>query len=258
MSELELAIRDLVVANRILAHESIVDAYGHVSVRHPHDPERYLLSCSRSPELVQRGDIMEFKLDGTPVGGDTRVPYLERFIHGGIYEARPDMNAVVHSHAEDVLPFGIAPTPLRPVIHSGGFMGARAPVWDIRDRFGDTNLLVVNMEQGRDLAQCLASNRVVLMRGHGFAVAGTVLRDVVRIAVYLPRNARVLVTAMRLGEVKGLSPGEIERRMAMKPDAPEAWRAWEYWATRAGCGDMLAARPRGVRKRPAKTRRRGR
>ena len=198
MSERDLAVRDLVIANRILANEDVVDAYGHVSVRHPRNPERYLLSRSRSPELVERGDIMEFSLDGKPVGDDARPPYLERFIHGAIYAARPDILAVVHSHAEDVLPFSITRTPLRPVVHSASFIGARIPVWDIRDNFGDTNLLVANMAQGRDLARCLGEDRVVLMRGHGFAAAGRALAEVVRIAVYMPRTARVLMNALRL------------------------------------------------------------
>ena len=152
---LEKALRDVVIANRILAHEGVVDAYGHVSVRHPLDPRRYLLSRSRAPELVERGDIVEFDLEGKSVGGDTRAPCLERFIHGAIYETRPDVQAVVHAHAEAVLPFTISATPLRPVVHMASFIGARIPVWDIRDNFGDTNLLVVNMAQGRDLARGL-------------------------------------------------------------------------------------------------------
>jgi ribulose-5-phosphate 4-epimerase/fuculose-1-phosphate aldolase len=243
MKDIEPAIRDLVVANRILAHEGVVDAYGHVSIRNPANPERYLLSCSRSPELVQQSDIMEFELDGSPVGDDLRQPYLERFIHGAVYEARPDINAVVHSHAEDVLPFGISPTPLRPVIHSGGFLGQSAPVWDIADNFGATNLLVVNMEQGRDLADCLDQDRVVLMRGHGFAASGLTLIDVVRTSVYLPKNARVLMNALRLGGPKYLSPEEIEKRLEMGTGASEALRAWQYWAIRAGCADLLEGHP---------------
>jgi HCOMODA/2-hydroxy-3-carboxy-muconic semialdehyde decarboxylase len=243
MKDIEPAIRDLVVANRILAHEGVVDAYGHVSIRNPANPERYLLSCSRSPELVQQSDIMEFELDGSPVGDDLRQPYLERFIHGAVYEARPDINAVVHSHAEDVLPFGISPTPLRPVIHSGGFLGQSAPVWDIADNFGATNLLVVNMEQGRDLADCLDQDRVVLMRGHGFAASGLTLIDVVRTSVYLPKNARVLMNALRLGGAKYLSPEEIEKRLEMGTGASEALRAWQYWAIRAGCADLLEGHP---------------
>jgi HCOMODA/2-hydroxy-3-carboxy-muconic semialdehyde decarboxylase len=243
MNALDAAIRDLVVANRILANERVLDAYGHVSVRHPRNPDRYLLSCSRSPELVEDSDIMEFHLDGTPAGGDGRNPYLERFIHGAIYERRPDVHAVVHSHAEDVLPFSITAAPLTPVLHSSGIIGARVPVWDIADKFGDaTTLLVVNMPQGRDLAERLADGRVVLMRGHGFAASGRSLSEVVRVAVNMPINARVLYKAMGMGEVRGLSAGEVDRRIAMNPDGPEFYRAWEYWATRAGCGHMLASR----------------
>jgi HCOMODA/2-hydroxy-3-carboxy-muconic semialdehyde decarboxylase len=243
MTDLERATADLVIANRILAHEGIVDAYGHVSVRHPRDPTRYLLARSLSPEMVQQADIMEFDLEGTPAGGDSRQPYLERFIHGAVYEARPEVLAVVHAHAEDVLPFGITATPLRPVIHSGSFMGAQVPVWDIRDRFGDTNLLVTNMPQGRDLATCLAGNNVALMRGHGFVAAARSLIEVVRMSVYVPRNARVQMAAMQLGDVKPLSRGEIDARNAgYKPHSPETWRAWEYWATRAGCSELLQKR----------------
>src|SRR5881628_3899925 len=239
---LEKAFRDVVIANRILAHEGVVDAYGHVSVRHPLDPTRYLLSRSRAPELVERGDIVEFDLEGRSGGGDTRAPYLERFIHGVIYEARPDVQAVVHAHAEAVLPFTISATPLRPVVHMASFVGARIPVWDIRDNFGDTNLLVVNMTQGRDLARGLGAERVVLMRGHGFSAAGRSLPEAIRIAVYLPLNARVLSEALRLGEVKPLSRGEIEAHASMRPDEPSMYRAWEYWAARAGCRDLLTGR----------------
>ncbi len=243
--KLAQVVRDLVIANRILANENVIDAYGHVSMRHPFDPGRYLLSWSRSPELVGLDDILEFTLDGKPVGGDKRPPYRERFIHGAIYEARPEVQAVVHAHAEDVLPFGITAAPLRPVIHSGSFIGAQIPVWDIADKFGDeTNLLVTNMEQGRDLAACLGGNNVALMRGHGFAASARSLIDAVRVSVYLPRNARVQMAAMRLGEVKYLAPGEIAARSGgvYTSDTPETWRAWEYWARRAGCGDLLPER----------------
>ena len=246
MSAPDPVVRDVVIANRILAHEGVVDAYGHVSLRHPSHPERYLLSRSRSPELVEPGDLMEFMLDGTPVGDDRRPPYLERFIHGAIYEARPEIQAVVHAHAEDALPFTITTTPLRPVVHTASFIGARVPVWDIREKFGDTNLLIVNMAQGRDLARCLGEDRVALMRGHGFAAAGRSLQEAVRISVYLPRNARVLLEALRLGEVKALSLGEIEAHASFRPDDPSMWRAWEYWAVRAGCGDLLDNRASGT------------
>jgi HCOMODA/2-hydroxy-3-carboxy-muconic semialdehyde decarboxylase len=244
MSELETALRNVVIANRILAHQGVVDAYGHVSIRHPLNPERFLLSRSRSPELVEEKDIMEFTLDGKPIGDDRRPPYLERFIHGSIYEARPDVNAVVHSHAEETLAFGISDVPLKPVIHVASSIGAHIPVWDIAERFGDnTNLLVVNPEQGRDLAKRLGAGRITLMRGHGFAAAGGTIQDVVRLSVYLPVNARVQTAAMRFGSYKPLAPGEIEVRGHFNPKAPESWRAWEYWARRAGVSHLLGEIP---------------
>jgi HCOMODA/2-hydroxy-3-carboxy-muconic semialdehyde decarboxylase len=243
MSQLDDLLRDLVVANRILSHEEVVDAYGHISVRHPDNPKRFFMSRSRAPESVERHDLIEFDQQGEPVS-DKRQPYLERYIHAAIFEARPDVTAVVHAHAEDTLPFGLIAAPLQPVIHSGSFIGGKVPVWDIRKKFGDTNLLVTTMAQGRDLAKCLAAGNVALMRGHGFASAARSIIEVVRLSVYLPRNARVQMNAMLLagrgGKPKPLSKGEIAARAAgYKPHSPETWRAWEYWATRAGCADMI-------------------
>jgi ribulose-5-phosphate 4-epimerase/fuculose-1-phosphate aldolase len=178
MSSFDTLIQDLVIANRILAKEEVVDAYGHVSVRHPDNPGHFLIARSVAPELVTTDDIVELDLDGQPVRDEKRALYLERFIHAAIFEARPDVMAVVHAHAEDTLAFGVADaTKLRPVIHSGSFIGTEVPVWDIADNFGDTNLLVSNMEQGRDLAKCLGANNVALMRGHGFASAGRTLLE---------------------------------------------------------------------------------
>lgn len=234
MNKLEHAIHRLVAANRILAHEGVLDAYGHVSIRHPDNPHRYLIARSRSPQLVEAGDIVEYSLDGQAIPGNAPPPYLERYIHGAIYEKRAEIHAVVHSHADSVLPFTISDTALRPVIHTASDMGEDVPVWDIRDRFGDTNLLVTNIEQGRDLAEGLGANRVVLMRGHGFSAAGCSLIEVVKTAIYLPRNATILMQALHLGKVKPLSSGEIEIRSKVQPDSPQMWRAWEYWCQRAG------------------------
>jgi HCOMODA/2-hydroxy-3-carboxy-muconic semialdehyde decarboxylase len=245
MGTLDRVIADLVIANRILAREEVVDAYGHVSMRNPDNPRHFFISRSLSPELVERDDIVELGLDGQPVRDEKRALYLERFIHAAIFEARPEINSVVHAHAEDILPFGIAQaTPLRPAIHSGSFIGSNVPVWDIADKFGDTNLLVTNMEEGRDLARCLAKSNVALMRGHGFAAAGRSLIETVRMSVYLPRNARALLRAKQLGgDIKYLSQGEIDaRNRGYSPYSPETWRAWEYWANKAGCGHMLEKR----------------
>ena len=242
MSSYDDIVRDLVIANRILAKEEVVDAYGHVSIRHPDNPNRFLIARSVAPDLVGIEDIVELGLDGQPVRDEKRTLYLERFIHAAIFAARPDIMAVVHAHAEDTLPFGIADaTKLRPVIHSGSFIGAEVPVWDIADNFGETNLLVTNIEQGRDLAKCLGGNNVALMRGHGFAAAGRSLIEVVRMSVYLPRNARALIRAKQLGGgIKYLSQGEIDaRNRGYSPYSTETWRAWEYWANKAGVGHLL-------------------
>ena len=247
MSNLDAVIQDLVIANRILAKEEVVDAYGHVSARHPDNPRRFLIARSLAPELVGRDDIVELDLDGQPMGDEWRGLYLERFIHAAIFAARPEVMAVVHAHAEDTLPFGIAQAAkLRPVIHSGSFIGATVPVWDIADNFGDTNLLVTNMAQASDLAKCLGGNSVALMRGHGFAAAARSLIEVVRLSVYLPRNARALMRAMQLGgEIKYLSQGEIAaRNRGYSPYSVETWRTLEYWANKAGCGHLLT-RPDG-------------
>src|SRR6516225_6723948 len=219
MSNLDTVIQDLVIANRILAREEVVDAYGHVSIRNPDNPKHFFLARSLAPELVERHDIVELDLDGQPVRDEKRPLYLERFIHAAIFEARPDVTAVVHAHAEDTLAFGVAnATKLRPVIHSGSFIGAEVPIWDIADNFGDTNLLVTNQAQGRDLAKCLGGNNVALMRGHGFASAARSLIEVVRLSVYLPRNARILMRARQLGgEIKYLSPGEIAAQPRLQP-----------------------------------------
>ena len=242
MSNLDSLIQDLVIANHILAKEEVVDAYGHVSVRHPDHPDRFFIARSLAPDLVGPEDIVELGLDGQPVGGDGRQLYLERFIHAAIFEARPDVMAVVHAHAEDTLPFGIASaTRLRPVIHAGSFIGTEVPVWDIADEFGDTNVLVTNIAQGRDLAKCMGANSVALMRGHGFSSAARSLIEVVRLSVYLPRNARALMRSKQLGgEIKYLSQGEIDARNAgYRPYSPETWRTWEYWANKAGVGHLL-------------------
>jgi len=248
MASLDTLIQDLVIANRILAKEDVVDAYGHISVRHPDNPKRFFISRSLAPELIEKDDIVELGLDGQPVKDEKRSLYLERFIHAGIYEMHPEVTSVVHAHAEDILPFGIAKaTPLRPVIHSGSFIGMEVPVWDIRDKFGDTNVLVTNMDQGRDLAKSIGSKGgVALMRGHGFASAARSIIEVVRMSVYLPRNARALMAAKMLGgEITYLSKGEIDARNAgYSPYSNETWRAWEYWANKAGCGHMLT-RPDG-------------
>jgi HCOMODA/2-hydroxy-3-carboxy-muconic semialdehyde decarboxylase len=236
VERLDKAKFDLMSANRILARESVVDGYGHVSMRHPDRPDQFLLSRSRSPELVTVDDLMTFTLDGRPVGDDPRPAYLERFIHGSIYAARPDVNSVVHSHAEDVVPYSLIDVPLEPVWHQAARIGATIPTWEISEKFGATDLLVTCVEHGDDLAARLGENTIVLMRGHGFAAAAATLYEAVSLSVYLPKNARILTTAKLLGggAVRAITPAEIEVTGPAKPEQPAFQRGWEYWCKRAG------------------------
>jgi ribulose-5-phosphate 4-epimerase/fuculose-1-phosphate aldolase len=227
-------LRDLAIANRILAREGVVDAYGHVSLRNPERPDRFFLSRSRSPELVTPADIMEFGLDGQVVDkADTRQPYLERFIHSAVYEARPEVNSVVHNHSTAIVPFSVTKMRLRPLIHTAGGIGAHIPVWDINDKFGDTNLLVANMDQGRDMARILADNRVVLMRGHGCTVAGGSLQQAVIVAIYAQVNALLQLDALKLGDVKYLTDGEVRETAKLIEMSNVLTRLWDYFVSRA-------------------------
>jgi ribulose-5-phosphate 4-epimerase/fuculose-1-phosphate aldolase len=233
MSRLTEALDELVTANRILAREGVVDAFGHVSVRHPELADRYILSRARAPECIEVDDLMQFAHDGTPLEPAGRKPYAERFIHGAIYEGRPEVNAVVHNHSPSVIPFGITGTALKPVMHMCASMGARVPLWDSRTVFGDTNLLVTNMAMARDLAAALGMNAVALMRGHGCVVAGISLRDVVFNSVYLELNANLQLQAASLGPINFLSDGEVDAVLRTRASFTYE-RAWEYWCRRAG------------------------
>ncbi|HEX4565076.1 MAG TPA: class II aldolase/adducin family protein [Vicinamibacterales bacterium] len=227
------ALDELVTANRILAREGIVDAFGHVSVRPADQPDRFWLSRARAPECIEAEDLMQFALDGTPLDAAGRQPYAERFIHAAIYEARLDVRAVVHNHSAAVIPFGATGVRLRPIMHMCASMGTEVPVWDSRTSFGDTNLLVTNLAMARDLAAALGSRSVALMRGHGCVVAGASLREVVFNAIYLELNAALQQRALALGEVTFLSDGEVRAVLATRSSFTFE-RAWEFWCHRAG------------------------
>jgi ribulose-5-phosphate 4-epimerase/fuculose-1-phosphate aldolase len=165
-------IEDLVAANRILADQGVLDGWGHVSVRHPRDPNRYLLSRSRAPELVSIDDILEFDLGSNPVDAEGRSLYTERFIHGEIYKARPDVMAIVHTHAPALIPFSITKVQLKPVYHRSAFVSAGIPVFEIRERAGMTDMLIRDKALGRALADALGNHPAALMRGHGAVIVG--------------------------------------------------------------------------------------
>jgi ribulose-5-phosphate 4-epimerase/fuculose-1-phosphate aldolase len=232
MPALDEARAKLALANRILAHEGVLDAFGHVSVRHPSDPGRYLLARSRSPELIEPADILEFTLSSEPVVPPTGFIYGERVIHGCIYQARFDVLAICHHHSRAVLPFCISGIALQPVDHLGATMGAVIPFWDQRDEFGDTDLIVAKPEEGQSLARALGPHWVVLMRRHGATVVGISIEEMVFRAVFSCRNAEMQREAQMLGGVSPLTPVEIQKAGAFNLEPRPIARAWEYWNTR--------------------------
>ena len=245
MSNLDALIEDLVAANRILSAERVVDAFGHVSARHPENAGRFLMSRARAPEIVGKSDIMEFSLDGEPVDARGRKTHLERFIHAALYEARPDIQSVVHNHSRSVIPFAITEEKLKPVAHSCASIGQEVPVWDAQDKFGDTELLVSDMPMGRDLARAVGDGKCVLMRGHGCTVAGNSIREAVYIAVYLEVNAELQWKAGRLGKTVFLTAGEIEKvnaRLSQGKPGEGYETAWEYWCSRADVASSTDAK----------------
>jgi ribulose-5-phosphate 4-epimerase/fuculose-1-phosphate aldolase len=230
-------VDDLVAGSRILAEHGVLDAYGHISARSDKRPDRFLMSRSRAPALVTAADLMELGMDSEPATGDKRKGFIERYIHGEIYRARPEVMAVVHSHSPSVIPFGVTRTKLRPVYHMGSFLWSGAPVYDIRTTRRDNDLLIRDNELGKALAGTLGKCNCVLMRGHGMTVVGDGVQEAVFRAIYTEMNARLQLQAAQLeGPIEFLSEEEGRRSTAANRGTLE--RPWELWKMRA------AARPR--------------
>ncbi|MDQ6618736.1 MAG: class II aldolase/adducin family protein [Pseudomonadota bacterium] len=227
-------IDDLVAANRILYRQKVVDGFGHVSVRHPLDPERFLLSQSKAPGSVERSDILVYGLDGEAIDAQGRRLYLERFIHSAIYAARPDVMSVVHSHSPAVIPFGVTDVALRPVMHVCGFLGSTVPVFEIRDSVGPaTDLLIRSQELGAAMAASLGAAPVVLMRGHGSTAVGHSIAHAVYRAVYTEVNARLQADSVRLGPVNFLTPEEAAAAASTNEGINVLARIWDLWKSEA-------------------------
>ena len=223
-------LADLAAASRILAAQGVVDGFGHVSMRHPAASQRYLMSRSLAPALVCPEDIVEYDLDSRPVNANGRNSFLERFIHGEVYKARPDVIAVVHSHSPSVVPFGLVRAKMQAMFHNAAFLAAGVPVFDIRDKFGATDMLVGNASKGEALAETLGPKDVVLMRAHGSVACGPSLQTAVFRAVYTEVNARIQhwAAALAAGEpLQGLDAEEGELADVVNQGA--GLRAWELW-----------------------------
>jgi ribulose-5-phosphate 4-epimerase/fuculose-1-phosphate aldolase len=225
------AIDDLVAANRILADQGVLDGYGHVTIRHPHAPDRYLLSRSKAPAIITAADIMEYDLDSNPVDQAARLMYIERFIHGEIYKARPDVNAIVHSHSPTVIPFSVTTVKLRPICHMSAFLKEEVPNFEIRDCDGMTDLLIRNAKHGSGLAKALDASNVALMRGHGNVCVGPNIMMAVYRAIYTEVNARLQAQAIALGgPITFLAPEECDLITGRKDTNFQ--RPWAMWKER--------------------------
>lgn len=221
-------IEDLVAANLILADHNVLDAFGHVSVRHPANPERYLMSRNLAPALVTSEDIIEYDLDSNPVNAEGRRVFLERFIHGQIYRARPDVNAIVHSHSPAVIPFGVTQVPMRPISQMGSFLATGVPVFEICEAAGMTNLLISTNELGLALASKLADKSIALLRGHGDVVVGSNLQIAVARAIYAEQNARLQTVALMLGGPITYVANEEAEKFDV-PFQAQVIRPWTLW-----------------------------
>jgi ribulose-5-phosphate 4-epimerase/fuculose-1-phosphate aldolase len=227
-------IDDLVIANRILADQNILDAFGHVSIRSATNPKHFYLSRSLAPALVKAEDIMEYDEDSKPVDPRGRALYLERFIHGEIYRARPDVQAIVHSHSPAVIPFGMTGTSLRTAYLMAGFLGTGVPVFEIRGVAGDaSNMQITDNARGVALAKRLGNAGIVLMRGHGDTVVGPTIKVAVARAIYAEINARIEMEALRLGHPVFFTAGEAETMRKMEDEERSVIRPWELWKAQA-------------------------
>ena len=225
-------VADLVAASRILAEHGVLDAYGHVSARSDKRPDHFIMSRSRAPALVTAADLVEWNADSEAAAGDKRKGFIERYIHGEIYRARPEVMAVVHSHSPSVIPFGVTKTKLRPIYHMGSFLWSGAPVWDIRKVREENDVLVRDRPLGAALAGALGKCNCVLMRGHGMTVIGASVQEVVFRAIYTEMNARLQLQATQLeGPIEFLSDEEGKRSTAANAGTLE--RPWEVWKTNA-------------------------
>ena len=225
-------VDDLVAGSRILADHGVLDAYGHISARSDKRPDHFIMSRSRAPALVTAADLVEWNADSEAASGDKRKGFIERYIHGEIYRARPEVMAVVHSHSPSVIPFGVTRTKLRPIYHMGSFLWSGAPVWDIRKVREENDLLVRDRPLGAALAGALGKCNCVLMRGHGMTVIGASVQEAVFRSVYTEMNARLQLQATQLeGPIEFLSEEEGKRSTAANAGTLE--RPWEVWKRNA-------------------------
>jgi HCOMODA/2-hydroxy-3-carboxy-muconic semialdehyde decarboxylase len=233
MAEPREELRDLAAAYRILAEHGVIDAYGHVSLRSPRNPQRYYLARSLAPERVAQRDLIEYDLDSRPIDDGGRESVLERFIHAEIYRARPEVNCVVHNHSPSVVPFSVTDVPMKALYHMAAFIGEGLPNFEIRDVKQGSDLLIRDSFLGAALAKTLAAGPAALMRGHGSVVVGENLPRAVGRSIYLEQSARMQMQALLLagpgGRITYFDQAEVQASVARQ----DYVRAWPLWRDKA-------------------------
>ena len=245
------ALTELALANRIAANEGVLDTFGHVSMRHPDNPQRYFLSRSSAPDMVTPEGLIEYDLDSQPVRDPGAAQYSERVIHGEIYKARPDVMSVCHHHSPAFMPLLATSTDYVPIFHLGSVGGIKPPYWDQQDEFGDTMMLVRTPEEGRSLARALGQHRMVLMKRHGVTVIGTSVRDCVYRAVQTCRNAEFQVRGMSIGTVASLTEGEVRLADEITTKTTGVIRSWDFWAMRVAKAGGAPSAPKKAKQAKA-------
>jgi ribulose-5-phosphate 4-epimerase/fuculose-1-phosphate aldolase len=218
---------DLVTAYKILVNEGILDSFGHVSVRSARDPNIFFMPRAMPPALVSPEDIMElWAPDSQPVDPRGRRVNGERYIHGEIYKARPDVMSVIHAHSQAVIPLSLTAIKMKPVIAQAGFLPPETPTFEIRDarKDGERGMQVTNSARGAALARTLSSYPVALMRGHGEVVVGSSVKQAVVHAAYVDINACMQTQALQLSrDIVALDAREL-----FTPEEFDINRPWEH------------------------------
>ncbi len=224
-------LEDLAAASRILADQGVFDAAGHVSMRPPGHSGRFLMSRSLAPQIITADDIMEFDLDCNAIDPRGRNGFIERYLHGEIFKARPDVMAIAHSHSPSTIAFGLSDVPMRAMYHNAAFLAAGVPVFDIREKFGATDIVISSAEKGAALAAVLADKSVALLRAHGMVAVGPTLPVAVFRAIFTVTSASIQHQVLALGgPVAALD--EEEGRLADVVNVQTVGRSWDLWKKR--------------------------
>ncbi|MDW8003017.1 MAG: class II aldolase/adducin family protein [Deltaproteobacteria bacterium] len=225
-------IHELVLANRILSNEGVLDGLGHVSVRNPDKKTSFLMARAIPPVSVTERDIMELDFEGNVIGGSDGKPVSERFLHASIYKKRDDVNAVFHGHHPSMILLSLLGKKLKPVCHLGTFLYQGVPVF--KDFEKGSGMLIDSRDVGEKLANALNRKRAILLWAHGYVVVAENLKRVVAQAIYAVVNAEIQIRLLTFGKnIRGISTSLARETMekGLFAESPLS-RVWDHWVHR--------------------------